>query len=279
MKYDDSDFFKAENLANSKRDLELNFPKCNELIDIIINNMKNGSPNYYHYLNIINIHIFLKIRKKNRLIIEYKNTNERGQNRKIKIFGAGFVENNKANCEIVFNQKFEELKEKLDIKHDDPKFRIILFENKTVKNMTELFNTCGNLVSIYDKSKWDTSKVTNMSKMFNECKSLKIFPKINGWNTNNVTSMENLFNGCTSLNKIKGLSNWNTNNVTSMKNLFNECTSLNEIEDLSNWNTNNVTSMKNLFNGCISLKEIKGLSNWNTNDVTSMINLFNECIS
>ena len=273
-KYDDSDFNKGENLANPNKDLELNFPyEYIKLIDIILNNMENGSPNYSHYSNIINIHIFLKIRKKNRLIIEYKNR----KNGIIQILGPLFVKNNKDKCEIVFNQKFEELRENLDIKQDDQIFRMILVENKTVNNMANLFKGCVDLVSIYNNSKWDTSKVTNMINMLNGCSSLEIFPEINEWNTSNVEYLKGMFNGCTSLKEIKGLSKWLTNKVQNMSDLFKGCTGFVKIEGISEWNTGNVVQMDGIFDGCQKLDYLPDLSKWDTNKINTMKKMFQNC--
>ena len=267
MKFDDLDFYQN----CDKNFLEISPYIC--LISIIFGVIKKYGPNYSHFLNIKNIHLFLEIRKKNRLIIEYKFSGEK----EISIFGEKFVENNKNNCEIIFNQKKQELKGKLTLNQEKNNLILVLVENNNVTDMSELFNKCGSLVKISDESYWDTSYVKNMNKMFNYCTNLKKFPKIKGWNTENVESLKNMFNNCSSLEEIEGLSDWKTNNVVNMSGLFSGCRKLKTLPDLSKWETNKVTKMINLFNKCNSLEKIEGIQNWNLSNVEYINGLFCEC--
>ena len=266
MKFDDSDFYQY-------CDEKLGFPPYISLISIILGVIEKYGPNYSHFLNVKSIHLFFEIRKKNRLIIEYKFP----QNGEINIFGKKFVENNKDNCEIVFNNKKEELKDKLALNQNEDSLTLILIENNIVTDMSELFDNCVNLVEISDKSYWDTSNVKNMNKMFNDCLSLKQFPEIKGWTTMNVLSLEEMFNNCRSLEEINGLSNWKIRNAENISALFSGCIKLKSLPDLSNWETNKVTKMINLFNKCKSLEEIKGIQNWNISNVDDISGLFCEC--
>jgi len=102
LRFEELDFYQ-----NSE--LNLKIPPYICLISIILGVIKKYGPNYSHFLNIKNIHLFLEIRKKNKLIIEYKFFG----NGEINIFGKHFVEKNKDNCEIIFNNKKEELKDKI----------------------------------------------------------------------------------------------------------------------------------------------------------------------
>ncbi len=252
---------------------EFEIPPYISLIIIILHNINKCEPNYSHFKNIKNIYLFLKIQKKNRFIIEYKFSGKGD----IKIFGTNFVNNNKNNCEIVVNEEIEELKDKLTLNQDKPNLRIILFENNTVKNISELFNGCDRLLSISGKSKWDTINVEYMNKMFNNCKSLKNFPEIEGWDTRNVFNMEEMFNGCCSLSEIKGLSKWKTNNVTNMKNLFKKCSLLKEIEGISEWETNELMDISGMFCKCCNLKSLPDISKWKTNNIITMEKMFKGC--
>jgi surface protein len=266
MIFDYKDFEKVEDLTNPNKDEELS-PEYNYLIDIILNHINKCEPNYSHFSNIKNIYIFLKIRKKNKLFIEYKNTNKKGKNRIIRIFGENFVKNNKNNCDMVFNQKIEDIKDIINIDQDDPTLRVILVENNNVTNMSELFSSCLNLVKIYKESEWKTSNVTNMSKMFKNCKSLKSFPEIKGWDISNVLNLDEMFNGCYSLKGLEKLSNWNTKNVTDMKSLFENCRALEAIEGISNWLISNVIDINGMFCNCINLKYLPDISHWNTQNI------------
>ena len=252
---------------------EFEIPPYISLINIILHEINKREPNYSHFSNIKSIHLFLKIQKKNRFIIEYKFSGK-GE---IKIFGTNFVNNNKINCEIVVNQEIEELKDTLTLNQDEPNLRIILFENNTVKNMSELFNDCDRLVSISEKSKWDTKKVKYMNQMFNNCKSLIYFPEIEGWDTRNVLNMEGMFNGCCLLKEIKGLSKWKTNNITNMKNLFKKCGLLEEIEGISKWETNELIDISGIFCKCSELKSLPDISKWKTNNIINMEKMFKDC--
>jgi len=266
MIFDDLDFYK-------NCDEKLEFPPFINLISIIFGFIRNCGYNYSNILNIKNIHIFLEIRKKNRLIIEYKFPGKR----EINIFGKHFVENNKDKCEIVFNNKKEELKDKLSLNQKEDSLTLILIGNSIVTDMSELFNDCADLVEISDKSIWDTSNVKYMNKMFNDCLNLKKFPEIKGWTTMNVLSLEEMFNNCWSLEEIEGLSKWKINNVVSISGLFSGCSKLKSLPDLSSWGTNKVTKIKYLFNKCELLNEIKGIQNWNISNIDDISGLFCEC--
>ena len=280
MIYDSEDFEKGKDPLNPNKDLELT-PEYIHIIDIILYHMNNCNPNYSHFSNLKNIYTFLKIRKKNKLFIEYNNTNEKGQNGIIRIFGENFVKNNKDNCGIVFNQKMEELKGIIKIDQDDPTLRVILVENNRVNNrvtnMSELFSKCENLAKIYKESKWETSNVNDMSNMFYKCISLETFPKIKGWDISNVTNLDGMFNGCSSLKILEGLSKWETKNVNDMENLFKDCIALETIEGISEWNTNKVVNINGMFCKCIELKYLPESLKWATKNIIYMQEMFKNC--
>jgi len=207
--FDDLDFYQYF-------DGKLGFPPIINLISIILGFIRNFGYNYSNFVNIKNIHLFFEIRKKNRLIIEYKFPGKR----EINIFGKHFVEKNKDNCEIVFNNKIEKLKDKLTLNQKEDSLTLILIRKSRVTDMSELFDNCVDLVEISNKSYWDASNVEYMNKMFNDCINLKKFPEIEGWTTMNVLSLEEMFNNCWSLEEIEGLSNWKINNVVSISGLI-----------------------------------------------------------
>ena len=47
-----------------------------------------------------------------------------------------------------------------------------------INNMDNMFNSCDELISLPDISKWDTSNVTNISSIFSSCKALISLPDI-----------------------------------------------------------------------------------------------------
>ena len=63
-----------------------------------------------------------------------------------------------------------------------------------VINMSGMFDTCKELESVGDISKWNVSKVTDMSFMFDYFKSFN--QDISNWNVSNVTDMTYMFLNC-----------------------------------------------------------------------------------
>ena len=107
----------------------------------------------------------------------------------LKIFGSKFVEKNK-KCLMMIDNKINRIKENHIINDKKRKnLKILLFTNKTIKDMSYMLYECKQLSSLPDISKWNTNNVTNMSYMFYECKQLSSLPDISKWNTNNVTNM------------------------------------------------------------------------------------------
>ena len=300
-------------------------------IDEIIND-NNINNEFKKILNIYNKMIIndnLTIIKNENKIIKNNNKNEENkdiykknnndeitiiykinkEDTKIKLFGEGFIKNNKDKCKYIYEDKEYELeeyfklsnynKDKLEIKLKGinnitniiTNIRDMFYEcsslsslpdifnwnTSNVTNMSFMFSNCYSLSSIPDFSKWNTNNVTNMCGMFIWCKSLLSLPDISKWNTNNVTNMCFMFCSCKSLSSLPDISKWNTNNVTDMNNMFNNCSSLSLLPDISKWNTNNVTNMSMMFYNCSSLSSLPDISKWNTNNVTNMSDMFSGC--
>ena len=180
------------------------------------------------------------------------------------------------------------------------KFNIIINVDKSLTDMSNMFENCQNLKKI-DLSKLKNVNVTNISNMFVGCSSLKHI-NFKDFNTGKVSDMSRIFSLCISLKKIN-LSFLKTDNVTDMSYMFFKCKSLKNIDlsafitkklkymnsmfaachslqniNLSSFNTENVNDMSDMFIGCSSLKEIN-LSNFKTNNVTNMSTVFYGCIS
>ena len=79
-------------------------------------------------------------------------------------------------------------------------FKENIFTNVT--DMCYMFYGCSSLISLTDKSKWDTKNVINMSNMFYGCSSLISLPDISKWDTKNVTDMIGMFYYCNALKNI-----------------------------------------------------------------------------
>ena len=165
----------------------INFEKLNN-----INEINNYSNNLINDLNQINsktnimdklkniFDIYNKIYSNNNKIkIIYKINNDEEDNdeedndkNQIKIFGEKFVENNKNNCTIKYEDKEYELMENFELKNiNNPKdnIEIILQGINNITNMSYMFSKCSSLISLPDISEWDTSNVTVMSCIFEKC--------------------------------------------------------------------------------------------------------------
>ena len=149
---------------NKKRNYELyqnlkNISNNNILKDICdINKEYNINNKIKNILEIYRKMIFDEI------VIKY-NIKKKDDTKGIKIFGKGFIINNKEICKIIYEDKEYELQEYIDIKNLNKD----LFKLKGISeitNMFGLFHKCNSLSSISDLSKWDTSYITNMNYLF-----------------------------------------------------------------------------------------------------------------
>ena len=234
--------------------------------------------------NQMNNNIFILKKKKpklNEITIIYKIKGER----RIKLFGKKFIENNKNNCQIKIENKVQEITEYLNINEEMRKkkqLEIKLKEIKTITNMSymfggEMLNYCKSLLSIPDFSKWDTINVTNMSCMFQYCFSLLSLPDISKWDTHNVTNMSCIFDDCESLFSLPDISKWDTHKVKDMSGMFRYCKSLYSLPDISKWDTKNVTNMICMFDYCGLLQSLPDISKWDTKNVINMSAIFRCC--
>ena len=146
-------------------------------------------------------------------------------------------------------------------------------DTSNVTNMSQMFNNCPNLVSVY-MAGTDTSKVTDMSYLFAVCNKLETV-NLDGINTSKVTTMKGMFANCESLTEVN-LSGFNTSNVTDMSSMFIYCESL-ETLDLSSFSTPNVTDTQAMFYKNLSLETIYATPMFDTSNVTSSNNMFGLC--
>ena len=232
------------------------------------------------------------IKEKNKfdeIILTYKINKKSDNNDKIRILGDIFVENNKAKCYIIYEEKeyplnsFFYYKNIINfIKNDDNnlilKLKLIGINN--IINANAMFNKCNFLLSISeDFSKWDTSNIINMSYMFCECQSLLCLPDISFWNTRKVTDMSFMFSNCSSLLYFPDISKWDTSRVANMGWMFNGCSSISFLPDISKWDTSKVMGMSCIFSRCSSLHILPDITKWNTSNVSYMNGMFSLCYS
>ena len=149
---------------------------------------------------------------------------------------------------------------------------IYKFDTSHVTNMSGMFNTCNNLLSL-DLSNFNTSNVTNMALMFLNCNSLK-YLDISSFNTKYTTTFYEMFMGCKDLIELD-LSHFNTENVASMYAMFHGCSGLEKL-NISNFNTKKVTNFYGMFYNCCSLLSLN-LSSFNTENITIMQSMFHNC--
>ena len=168
--------------------------------------------------------------------------------KKIKIFGDTFVEKNKNNCKIIFNNKEYQLNEYFDLDN------IVLNENILKIKLKEINN------------------ITDMSCMFESCKQLIALPDIYKWNTEKVTLMSDLFCGCNMTN-VPDISKWDTRNVEHLDGIF-FFLKMSNLPDISKWNIKSLTNIKDMFSYSNKLKTIPDISEWNISKVTEFFNFF-----
>ena len=275
---------------NGQDKIEENFNKNQEcyieqefegLNDLSNGKKKNKKKNKKDETQQINEELILnnfddKILNEMTLIYNIENEDE------IKIFGEQFVNNNINNCYILINGQKNILCEYLELNESQKTkktLEIKLIENKTIIDMSYMFDNCIQLNCLPDISKWNTKNVTNMSAIFSICKSLISLPDISKWDTKNVTNMSRIFKWCKSLISLPDISKWNTKNVTDMGEIFYNCESLIYLPDISKWNTKNVTNISGIFSWCKSLVSLPDISKWNTQNVTNISGIFSWCKS
>ena len=211
------------------------------------------------------------------LEIKYKIYNSQN----MRIFGEKFVENNSDKCILVINDNEQNLCSEISTDifnlEGNNNLKIKLIFKGDITDMSYMFSDCDSLLSIYNFSDFDTSKVVKMNHMFSGCKLLLTLPDISNWDISNVTTISSMFCGCKLLESIPDISKWNTSKVTDMSYLFSGCESLTSLPDISLWNTNNVINIASIFENCISLTNVPDISKWNTAKVNKMSGIFCNC--
>ena len=209
---------------------------------------------------------------------------EKGKKISVKIFGELFVENNKDNFKIIYNNKEYELTEYFEVDSEENylKIKITKIGDKCIKDLAHMFYECSSLISLPDDFiNVDISKVDNISYMFKNCTSLISLPEtIENLVTSNISDMSSLFDGCSSLTTLpEGIKNWDTSNVNYIMFLFRNCFSLISLPDISKWNTKKVRCMLGMFENCHSLISLPDIRKWKTPELRSVEYIFYGCLS
>ena len=183
--------------------------------------------------------------------------------KRVKIFGAEFVKNNKNICKIIYDDKEYELDEYFNIPNNiKDELKIKLRGINDIINMSCIFYECS-LLSIPDISKWNTNNVINMSYLFGKCENIENIPDISNWNTSNVKYMQGIFMGCKSLKSLPDISKWDTSNVILMGGIFTNLSSLSSlsIEEAMKYNNEGKELIfGGMFSECYSLKSLPDIS-------------------
>ena len=105
----------------------------------------------------------------------------------VHIFGSGFVEKNKNNCIIIY---------------DDEQYKL-----------TNCF-----LDNIYERNKWYLDIQLKLFSPINNCSNIFLGTQVeslsfSNFNFQNVTNMQSISSGCPSLISLPDISNWNISNA------------------------------------------------------------------
>ena len=146
-------------------------------------------------------------------------------------------------------------------------------DTSNVTNMSQMFNNCPNLVSVY-MAGTDTSNVTDMSYLFAVCNKLETV-NLDGIDTSKVTTMKGMFANCYGLKSLD-LSGLNTSKVTDMGSMFIYCENL-EIVDITGFDTSNVTNTGSMFYKDQKLETIYATPMFKTDAITSSSYMFGMC--
>ena len=176
--------------------------------------------------------------------------------------------------QIKINGLFETCRFYLDNEH----YKLISIENfgnTGIKNMSQAFMSCGNLIAVHDtKGDW-CKDVVDMRDMFADCVNLETID-VSDWNISNVNSMYQMFSNCESLTNLS-VGSWDVSNVTDMYGMFRRCASLTSL-DVGDWDVSKVVDMSIMFQSCNLLTSLD-VSNWNVSSVINMYQMFYQCNS
>ena len=230
--------------------------------------------------------VYNKMSCQNEITIKYFPDTEK----KIRLLGQNFLNNNRTKCKFIINNNMYELFDLLKISKELEKYisskngifevKLCINKGEYLTNMSHMFHDCTSLLFLPDISELNTFHVTDMSYLFYGCNLLENIPNISKWNISNVKDLSHLFSNCASLEKLpNNLSCWNTKNVENLSYLFYYCVSLKELPDISKWDISKVNNISYMFSCCSALTKVPDISVWNTEKVNNIEYLFYGCKS
>lgn len=163
------------------------------------------------------------------------------------------------------------------------KIRFVKKDGKAV-NVSKMFYSCGNLLSLTGIENWDMKNVEDASSMFAYCKKLKSVD-LSKWQKVNISDASGMFQMCSNLESAKLFAS-PSGKLTKINDMFNmgwwdptqhpsELPSkLSSVEGLEKFNTKNVTTMGKMFYFTSKLKEINGIKDWDTLKAEDMSGMF-----
>ena len=240
-----------ENICLSNTDINDILIGIQGQIENIINDILNKKSINYINNQLKNINIIIsnalgEIKKNNEKLNQLKNIN------------------NKSNDIVMKNSKNNIIEGVLDIKVNDIKNGVILFNKKNKDGINVYLNDI-KINMINEDNKW---KIDYNFKKDGKYKFKIIF-------NNNIKSFHRFFQDCSNLYSID-LSNFDSKNVTDISYMFNLCHKLKEIKGMKTFNTSNVNNMRAMFQDCCEL-EFLDLSNFDTSIVMDMSYMFKLC--
>ena len=212
--------------------------------------------------------------------------------KRIKIFGKNFVNNNSDKCIILYKNKIFSLKEHfptIDIDKKDDKLEIFLVELDDLYDRRYIFDNCNFLeyIPLFEAIKYDSNDskefaIENSSYLED---SLKYYDLIMDDKNSDLqkdlissSSKDSIYisNNYT-IPCLLDITKWKTSFCCDMSYMFNDCQLLKSLPDISRWNTQNVTSMSNMFRLCKSLLSLPDISKWNMSKVKNVSYMFQGC--
>lgn len=149
-------------------------------------------------------------------------------------------------------------------------------KDKQAVNVSKMFYSCGNLLSLTGIENWNMENVEDASSMFAFCKNLKSID-LSKWQKVNISDASGMFKMCSNLESAKLFAS-PSGKLTKINDMFNMSwrgqTKLSSVEGLEKFNTKNVTTMKEMFYFTSKLKEINGIKDWDTLKAEDMEGMF-----
>lgn len=155
------------------------------------------------------------------------------------------------------------------------KIKFVKKDGKAV-NISKMFYSCGNLLSLTGIENWNMENVEDASSMFAYCKKLESID-LSRWQNVNISDASGMFQMCSNLESVKLFAS-QSGKLTKINDMFNMGwrgqTKLSSVEGLEKFNTKNVTTMEEMFFFTSKLKEINGIKDWDTLKAEDMEGMF-----